>query len=320
MDLAAMRARVRSDLRDSDATNERWSDDELTRHLQRALQELSLAAPLEATATLTTAAGSRDLDVSALSGRVTVDAVEYPTGQYPPAFAAYSLWGDTLTLLIDDEPGGGESVAVYYLKLHTLDEASSTLPGALEDLVATGAGAYAALEWASFATNRVNVGGTETWRHYHIWAQERLATFARAGQARARAARALAAAVPPGRRLARRPAARRVARGDAHPQRDVDRGTALGERRAVPAGAALRPRRGRDPAALATHLHGHGAGRPVRGGAPGRRFAAASAHRSGDGRRDPPARDEPGPDERLHELDVRGHGGGGAARRAGRGR
>ena len=180
MDLAAMRSRVRSDLRDTDSSNERWSDDELTRHIQRALQELSLAAPLEATATLTTTAGSRDLDVSALSGRVTVDAVEYPTGQYPPAFAAYSLWGDTLTLLVDDEPGGGESVAVSYSKLHMVDEASSTLPGALEDVAVTGAGAYAALEWASFATNRVNVGGTETWRHYHIWAQERLAAFARA--------------------------------------------------------------------------------------------------------------------------------------------
>ena len=180
MDLAAMRSRVRSDLRDTDSSNERWSDDELTRHIQRALQELSLAAPLEATATLTITAGSRDLDVSALSGRVTVDAVEYPTGQYPPAFAAYSLWGDTLTLLVDDEPGGGESVAVSYSKLHMVDEASSTLPGALEDVAVTGAGAYAALEWASFATNRVNVGGTETWRHYHIWAQERLAAFARA--------------------------------------------------------------------------------------------------------------------------------------------
>ena len=26
----------------------------------------------------------------------------------------------------------------------------------------------------------MNAGGTDTWRHYHIWAQERLAAFARA--------------------------------------------------------------------------------------------------------------------------------------------
>ena len=83
-------------------------------------------------------------------------------------------------MLIDDEPGASESVTVYYSKLHSLSDSASSLPQALEDLVATGAGAYAALEWASFATNRVNVGGTETWRHYHVWAQERLAAFARA--------------------------------------------------------------------------------------------------------------------------------------------
>jgi len=46
--------------------------------------------------------------------------------------------------------------------------------------VATGAAAYAALEWASFATNRVNVGGQDVWRDYLTWGQERLAEFERA--------------------------------------------------------------------------------------------------------------------------------------------
>ena len=44
-------------------------------------------------------------------------------------------------------------------------------------LVATGAAAYAALEWASFATNRVNVGGQDVWRDYLSWGQQRLAEF-----------------------------------------------------------------------------------------------------------------------------------------------
>ena len=180
MDLTAMRTRVRRDLRDTYASEERWSDDDLNRHIHRALQELSLAAPREATATLQTAAGSRDLSVSTLADRVTIDALEFPTGQYPPSFIAFSLWADTLTMLIDGEPSGSQDVVVYYSWLHTLDDSGSTLAPALEDLVATGAGAYAALEWASFATNRVNVGGAKTWRHYHIWAQDRLAAFARA--------------------------------------------------------------------------------------------------------------------------------------------
>ena len=180
MYLTEMRTRVRRDLRDTDPAHERWSDDELDRHIERAVRELSLAAPVEAVATLTTAAGSRDLDVSTLTGRVSIDAVEYPAGQYPPAFAVFSSWGDTLTLVVDRAPHAGERATVSYSKLHTLTDEASTLPAALEEIVATGAGGYAALEWASFATNRVNAGGTDTWRHYHIWAQERLAAFARA--------------------------------------------------------------------------------------------------------------------------------------------
>ena len=34
----------------------------------------------------------------ALAPRVRVVAAEYPTGEYPPSFAPFSLWGDTLTL------------------------------------------------------------------------------------------------------------------------------------------------------------------------------------------------------------------------------
>ena len=179
MDLPTMRARVRRDLRDEDATEERWSADELDRHLERALRELSLAAPREATATLQTTSGSRDLSIATLTERVSVDAVEYPTGQYPPSLVPFSVWEETLTLLTERVPGAAEDVVVRYSALHTIDGTSSTLPAAFEELLATGAAAYAALEWASFATNRVNVGGAETWRDYHTWAHEQLAVFAK---------------------------------------------------------------------------------------------------------------------------------------------
>lgn len=180
MDLPTMRTRVRRDLRDEDSANYRWTDSEIDRDIDRALRELSLAAPLEASATFTTTAGSRDVDVTTLTNRVAIDAVEYPTAQYPPSFVPHSLWGNTLTMLIDGKPGGGESVIVRYSKMHTLDATSSTLPPALEDLVATGATAYAALEWASYATNRVNVGGADAWSHFHTWGAERMAAFLRA--------------------------------------------------------------------------------------------------------------------------------------------
>jgi hypothetical protein len=180
MNLSDMRTLVRRDLHDEDASNYRWTDDELDRHIARALKEFSLAAPREAKATLSTTANSRDLSLATLTDRVVIEAVEYPLEKYPPSYVAFSVWGDTLTLLVDSPPLSAADVDVYYGRLHTLDATSSTIPEALEDLVATGAAAYAALEWASFATNRVNIGGDETWRNYLVWGQERLAAFARA--------------------------------------------------------------------------------------------------------------------------------------------
>lgn len=179
MNLSQMRSRVRKDLRDEDAANYRWTDSELDRHIDHAVRELSLAVPLEAKATLTTTAGSRDLSLSGLSNLVAVEAAEYPVGRYPPVYVPFSLWASTLTLLVDEVPAVGEEVYVYYCKLHTLDDTTSTIPPPLEDLVATGAEAYAAIEWASYATNRVSLGGSQTWHYYLTWGQDRLAAFAR---------------------------------------------------------------------------------------------------------------------------------------------
>jgi hypothetical protein len=180
VNLSEMRTRVRRDLHDEDPANQRWTDDELDRHIERAVRELSLAIPLEAKATLTTTEGSRDISLASLSDLVAVEAAEYPVDKYPPSYIPFSVWAGTLTLLVDATPPGGESVNIYYGEMHTLDAATSTILPHLEELVASGAAAYAALEWASFATNRINVGGQDVWRQYLTWGQERLAVFSRA--------------------------------------------------------------------------------------------------------------------------------------------
>ena len=177
MNLNDIRSRIRKDLHDEDSQNYRWTDSELNRHIDHALRELSLSCPLEAKATLSTTADSRDLSLSSISDLVEIEAVEYPRGNYPPSYVRFSVWADTLTLLSDSVPGDAEDVYVYYGKLHTLNADSSTIPPKLEDLVALGAAAYAAIEWASFATNRVNLGGAETWRNYLTWGQDRVADF-----------------------------------------------------------------------------------------------------------------------------------------------
>ncbi len=175
--ITGIRGRVRTDLHDEDSQDYRWTDAELDRHIGRAVNELSLAVPLEAKATVITAAGSREVSIAGLSDRVAVEAVEYPTGRYPPFYVRFSVWMDTLTMHIDGVPVAGETVAVHYTRPHTLDAAGSTVPPPLEDLVATGATGYAALEWASFATNRINVGGEEVWRQYLAWGQDRISAF-----------------------------------------------------------------------------------------------------------------------------------------------
>lgn len=177
MTLPIIRSRLRRDLHDEDAANYRWTDAELDRHLDRALRELSLSLPLEAKATLQTSAGSRELSLASLTGLIWVEAVEYPVGKYPPQYVRFSHWANTLTLLVETLPGAAENIALYYAKLHTLDATTSTIPVPYEDLVAQGAAGYAALEWASFATNRINVGGQETWRHYLLWGEQQLAAF-----------------------------------------------------------------------------------------------------------------------------------------------
>ena len=176
MNLSDMRALVRRDLHDEDSGNYRWTDNELDRHIVRAVKDFSEYLPNEQTATKATTSGSRELDISNLSDRVMVVAVEYPVDQFPKRYQKFSLWGDTLTVLGEEIPDGSNAY-VYYGKLHTLDAGGSTVPGQYEDLVANGAAGYAAIEWAIFAVNRVNVGGDITPREFLGWGRERLNFF-----------------------------------------------------------------------------------------------------------------------------------------------
>lgn len=176
MNLTDMRAIVRRDLHDEDAGNYRWTDDELNRHIARAVKDLSEHLPCEQKATKATASGSRELDISSLAERVAVMAVEYPVDQFPPRYQRFSLWGNTLTLLGEEVPDGSNAY-IYYGKSHTLDASGSTIPAQYEDLVAIGAAGYAAVEWAIFAVNQVNVGGGTTPREFLGWGRERLNEF-----------------------------------------------------------------------------------------------------------------------------------------------
>ncbi len=171
-----MRAIVRRDLHDEDSDNYRWTDDELNRHIAHAVKEFSEYIPYEQKATKATTSGSRELDISTITDRIMAEAVEYPVDKFPKRYQPFALWGDTLTLLGDEVPDGSNAY-IYYGKLHTLDVSSSTIPAELEDLIAVGAGGYAAIEWAAYAINQVNVGGTLTPKEFLDWGKEKLKYF-----------------------------------------------------------------------------------------------------------------------------------------------
>jgi hypothetical protein len=176
MNLSEMRAIVRSDLHDEDSENYRWSNDELDRHIAHAVRDFSEAIPLEQKLLKATTAGSREIDISTITNRIMVQAVEYPIDRFPKIYQRFSLWADTITLLGNEVPDGSNAY-IYYGKLHTLDAAGSTIPPYLEDLITTGACGYAAVEWAAFAINRVNVGGTITPEEFMNLGKEKLSYF-----------------------------------------------------------------------------------------------------------------------------------------------
>ncbi len=175
MNLTEMRDIVRQDLHDEDAANYRWTDNELDRHIAHAVKEFSEAIPDEQQATKATTSGSREMDISTITDRVMVEAVEYPVDKFPKRYQPFSLWADTLTLLGDEIPDGSNAY-IYYGKLHALG-AGSTIPARDEDLIAAGACGYAALEWAVYATNRVNIGGGITPKEFLSWGDEKLKYF-----------------------------------------------------------------------------------------------------------------------------------------------
>ncbi len=173
--LTDIRDRVRSDLRDLDPDASRWSDTELDRHITRALADVSLAAPLEAAATVATTPGSRDLTTSGLPDFLEVEAVELPFDAFPPRHVAFSVWAATITLDLPSPPRG-ERARIRYLARHTLDEQGSTLPEALDEVLATGAAGHAAIAWSAFAIDRLTAGDDVAER-FRTWGEARLRAF-----------------------------------------------------------------------------------------------------------------------------------------------
>ncbi|MBC8511586.1 MAG: hypothetical protein H8D32_01205 [Dehalococcoidia bacterium] len=176
MDLGTMRTLVRRDLKDEDSSDYRWQDNEIERAIARALYELSRYVPREMKNTIATTDGSRDIDISSLTDRVSVDRVEFPVGETPRSYQRFAVYSDIITMIGDAE-GDGEDSYIYWGKVHTLDVTTSTIPSYLEDVLALGAAAFAVLAQAQLRTDAAGFGGEQADRDYLSWGNTMLKEF-----------------------------------------------------------------------------------------------------------------------------------------------
>jgi len=168
MNLSTMRTLVRRDLKDEDNSSYRWQDNEIDRAIARAVAELSRYVPREMKATIATTDGSREIDISSLIDRVSVDRVEFPVGGTPRSFQRFAVYQDTI-ILNGDIDGDGDNCYIYWGKVHTLDASTSSIPSYLEDVLALGAAAYAVLAQAQYRSDVAGIGGERADTDYQSW-------------------------------------------------------------------------------------------------------------------------------------------------------
>lgn len=177
--LADIITRVRQDIRDT-ATPQEFTDAELTRFIERGRDEVSAASPRQRETTLTTNGTDRTLSLTTLTARLSVEAAEYPTGQWPPAYVRFDIWGDTLTMHIDGIPAAAQNVKLRWASVHTLDGAGTTLTEDLEDVVVLGGAAYALAAFAASGAHKLLTGGAASQRALSAQASDRLRAYNRA--------------------------------------------------------------------------------------------------------------------------------------------
>ena len=183
MNLIEMRARVREDLQDTDSQNYRWTDEEVDGAIERAVEEYSLRAPIEQQDDIATTDGDTELDISGLSGLLGVKSVEFPIGRNPKYYRRIECWA--AHLYMEDE-GDGEDARVRWLKRHTLDAGSTTVPAGHEEIIVLGATGYLAMSASVYTVDRATIAGHYATINYKAWGKERLERYDRKLKAIAR--------------------------------------------------------------------------------------------------------------------------------------
>lgn len=181
--LADLRDRVEATLQD--ATNVRWSTDDIDEAIRKALEQYSRRNPDHTISTLTLAADGREIDISSLTTLLRVEKVwwdyDATTPGHPPNWRQFETWpGDLLYIDDDDAPASGDKVRIWYTRKQTIEDLDSatgtTIPDEDIGYIVTGAAHFAAQSRAVELAETLNVD-RDVVKRLKEWAEEQGKNF-----------------------------------------------------------------------------------------------------------------------------------------------
>jgi hypothetical protein len=159
---ATLRADLRRDLRDEDASSYVWTDAVLNRHLQHAIDLVQAVNPRHANVTRAVPLSPRRIDLSTdvPAAFSWVEAVESPIDASRPAFLPFREEpGPKVYILSGTLPAVGDQIRVWYAARFAVDDSSSDMPIGLEPTVLAGALAFACLDQAIDTVAKITPAG-----------------------------------------------------------------------------------------------------------------------------------------------------------------
>ncbi|MDH4291839.1 MAG: hypothetical protein OEV56_04460, partial [Dehalococcoidia bacterium] len=152
----------------------RWTDDEVEGAIDRVVMEYSLHAPIEQEDDIATTDGDIELDVSSLTGLLKIECVEFPVGKSPKYMQHIEYWAGNLYM---QDEGDGTDARVRWLKKHSLDGDSTTIPAEHEEIIVLGATGYLAMSASAATVDRAFIAGHYGTTSYKAWGIERLKRY-----------------------------------------------------------------------------------------------------------------------------------------------
>lgn len=160
MDLATMRGRVRSALKDREVAEYYWSDEEVDAAIQMALDDYTSVFP--AVASLAQDGNDSDCKFAFAppDDYLYALAVEHPVDETPPRWRKFYEESRGSVLVYGDPPTTGTgNVRVWYAQAHSLSGTWTICPED-ESLIVLGAAGYLARSGARYAAGRLNASRT----------------------------------------------------------------------------------------------------------------------------------------------------------------